>query len=669
MMRPLAHRCLALGLALAVVGSAASILPAAAEPPHHDIVLALDPATASIKVRDRIQISGHNAIALRLAPWMRMIDIRLDGQSAPARRSEGLITLALPSAGAHQIDVVAEGAIPRDGASGERADSASTALASRDGVYLPGWVNWFPQADDDTLTFSLTIETPPDVRATATGKLESEELNATRNTVRFSTIGAPEPPSVFAGPYTVAEMASAGVNIRTYFHKPVERLAQDYMATAARYIQLFEEQIGTYPFPDFHIVSAPLPVGLGFPGLTYIDRRILPLPFIKDRSLAHEVLHNWWGNGVFADIASGNWTEGLTTYMADHDLAAGRDRALGEEMRLGWLRDYAALPAERDVPVTRFRSKVHDAAQVIGYGKVALIFHMLRDDIGDAAFKNALRQFWTANRFRTASWSDLRRAFEASARTDLGWFFEQWTERAGAPRLELLDASVTGQGGAFELALTLGQSAPTFRLKVPVEIATAAGAVHSHVVLDEEKTTARITLNAAPLSVRIDPEHTLFRRLLPGEAPPILRDVLLDGQARTLLLHDEPGHLTAARQLAEGLFDAATSLRLAEPDQSPQSALLAIGPARRIDDLMQRLGVEARPTEVAHKGSARAWMATVADNRAVLFIEAERVDDLEALLRSMPHYRSKSFLVLEGGRVVTSGVLAPTRGPLAKRLP
>src|SRR5205823_8717949 len=133
-----------------------------------------------------------------------------------------------------------------------------------------------------------------------------------------------------------------------------------------------------------------------------------------------------------------------------------------------------ALPADRDAPVTRFRSKTHDASQVIGYGKVALIFHMLRDEIGDDAFKHGLRQFWNAHRFRSASWSDLRKAFEAAVRNDLGWFFDQWTERPGAPRLELLDASVIGQGSEFELELTLGQSVPIYRLKVPVEIATAA---------------------------------------------------------------------------------------------------------------------------------------------------------------------------------------------------
>jgi aminopeptidase N len=307
---------------------------------------------------------------------------------------------------------------------------------------------------------------------------------------------------------------------------------------------LFAEQIGPYPFADFQIVSAPLPVGLGFPGLTYIDRRILPLPFVKDRSLAHEVLHNWWGNGVMADDATGNWSEGLTTYMADHAMAAARDAGEAAEMRLGWLRDYAALPRERDMPVVQFRSKSHDASQVVGYGKVALIFQMLRDEIGDAAFAEALQRFWQMHQFQSAGWPDLQSAFETAAQRDLAWFFDQWTKRMGAPSLELVSAAAgngagAGRGSGASLSLTLRQSAPTYRLEVPVTIVTTNGTVHSRVRLDGQTETTQIDLDAMPISLRVDAENTLFRRLLPGEAPPIMRDVALDGTARTLVLYDD----------------------------------------------------------------------------------------------------------------------------------
>ena len=42
---------------------------------------------------------------------------------------------------------------------------------------------------------------------------------------------------------------------------------------------------------------------------------------MQERSLAHEVLHAWWGNAVAVDYERGNWSEALTTFMADYALA------------------------------------------------------------------------------------------------------------------------------------------------------------------------------------------------------------------------------------------------------------------------------------------------------------------------------------------------------------
>ena len=84
-------------------------------------------------------------------------------------------------------------------------------------------------------------------------------------------------------------------------------------------------------------------------------------------------------------------------------------------MRLGWLQNFAALPPERDMPVERFTAKRHDAAQVVGYDKVAFVFRMLEAEVGNAAFVAGLRQFWKDHRFQVAAWSDLQAAFEAAA--------------------------------------------------------------------------------------------------------------------------------------------------------------------------------------------------------------------------------------------------------------
>jgi aminopeptidase N len=204
---------------------------------------------------------------------------------------------------------------------------------------------------------------------------------------------------------------------------------------------------------------------------------------------------------------------------------------------------------------------------------------------------------------------------------------------------------------------------------VPVEIATENGTVRTDLVLDGARTSATIGLDAAPVSVRIDPDYALFRRLLPGEAPPILRDVLLDGSTRTLVLYDDAARSTPARQLAERLFDGSTPPSYGEPGAPPDTALLMIGPAQEIEAFIKRRGVAAASAEVAGKGSARAWVAQEASGKAMLFVEAESAEDLQALARWLPHYRAKSFVVLDGGRVVTSGILPAPHSPLVRQLP
>ena len=176
------------------------------------------------------------------------------------------------------------------------------------------------------------------------GKLLTENSGATTYRAQFELITPAEGIDLVAGPYHVDQRVTGNVAVRTYFHPEIDELSADYLTAAHGYLARYSSTIGSYPYAGFSIVSSPLPTGLGMPSFTYLGIEVLRLPFIRTTSLGHEVLHNWWGNGIVADHASGNWAEGLTTYMADHELAARRDREQGAEMRVGWLRDYAALP-------------------------------------------------------------------------------------------------------------------------------------------------------------------------------------------------------------------------------------------------------------------------------------------------------------------------------------
>jgi hypothetical protein len=279
-----------------------------------------------------------------------------------------------------------------------------------------------------------------------------------------------------------------------------------------------------------------------------------------------------------------------------------------------------------------------------------------------------LRLFWQRHRFRVAGWSELRRAFEEVAGRDLAWFFGQWLRRTGAPRLDLGDVRMREEGNAFQVTLTIRQDSPAYRLAIPVAIDTDAGQERRWIKLDAMETKATLKLNTRPSAIHVDPGHDLFRRLLPGEAPPILRDVTLAADTVTVIVADEAAAARSARQLAERLLDTPVQLGSAEPSKLERAPLLIVGTAPRVKTFLARAGLDGVPDILAGRGTSRVWAARRGDGYPLLVVAADDVQALEALLRPLPHYGGKSYLVFDGRRAVDIGIWPVTRSPLSRRL-
>ncbi len=613
---------------------------------HHDARITLRHADASLTLADSIRVSDRTRVTLSLAPWMRITAVRLGGRDT--KLIDGM--LSLPDRAAHEIEITAEGRVPA------LSPRGGAGIAAGDGgLYLPSGSGWLPDTGDDEITYRVSVTTQAPWRAVATGWLASERTTADGHEAVIEAKRAMEPPSLFAGPYQVGERQADGVRLRTYFHPEAAGLAAAYLGQAERYIQRFAKEIGPYPYGDFHIVSAPLPVGLGFPSLTYVGRRVLHLPFMRGRSLGHEILHSWWGNAVGVDYRHGNWAEGLTTYMADHALAEDG----GREMRLGWLRDFAALPDGRRQPARAFVTKRHRAAQVIGYGKVAMIFHMLKAEVGDAAFAAAIQHFYRDFSFKRAGWTDIEAAFSAAAGRRLAGFFLQWLDRADAPALTIAEAK--SDGGRLSLALR--QSAPAYRLNVPVTLATAAGQKTLRLDLETETKAFDLDAGAAPTRLAVDPDFDLFRQLLPGESPPILRDVALAEAPVAAVVGGDGAFRQAAVELLQRLTDADPKLLAAGDLPGPGIPALLIGTEAEIAKLAAARGLRRAPEGA---GTARAWAARSAKGQPVYLVAARNTEALSALMRGLPHYGRRGWVVFDGARAADKGQWPADASPLVR---
>ena len=534
-------------------------------------------------------------------------------------------------------------------------------VAGTSGTLLAGG-GWYPTFADGPLSYDISVHVPHGQVAVAPGKILSEETTDEGYHARFASEWPADDIVLFAGPYEVKEKVYRGRRLRTYFPPEVADLAALYLEKVAGYLDLYEGWIGAYPYSFFDVVSGPLPVGLGFPGLTYIGANVLRLPFLPETSLGHEVLHSWWGNGVFIDVSEGNWAEGLTTFMADYTYAERKGADDARDMRLRWLREYAVLPPGGDRPLTAFRSRGHTASQVVGYHKAAMVFLMLRDRIGDTAFDAGVRRFWKEQRFSFATWSDLKRAFEAASGAGLDTFFRQWLERTGAPSLSLEGAAAKPADGAFAVSFTLSQSEPPYALDIPVEIGTGVAPTNESLPFSAERQHYEIGVATRPRSLAIDPDFRLFRRLAPAEVPPILRGVAFDAGAATVVAAGNVEARSAAREVAARLFeqeprfvDAAVPL--------PAGPVLIVGTTVEAAKLLARLKQQP-PAQMAGKGTARAWAARRPDGETLLVVEGRDAAALRAIAGPLPHYGSESFLVFDGRKAISKGVWSPEASPL-----
>lgn len=651
---------------IAVLFSWPALVLAEASPVlHHDMDVRLDPKARGISVSDRMRIHGHGRVVFQLSPSLVITSFSVDGRRLSSSRMGSDLNVDLGASGEHRVTIEYRGTLARlpESFSGY---APTVPIASAEGSYLPDSAGWYPSlGGGGEFTYRIAVQVPEPQKAVMPGRLVEETSVKGDYRAVFASDNPTNQLELFAGPYVIEERFSGKIRLRTYFHPKIAPMAPDYLESTAGYIDRYRERIGEYPFSAFHVVSGPLPVGLGYAGLTYMGVNVLRLPFIRHTSLGHEVAHNWWGNGVYIDYESGNWGEGLTTFMADYAYAEDKGAEKGREMRLGWLRDYAALPRGRDHPAVAFRSKTHEASQVVGYNKVAFVFHMLRRELGEKVFAASLRRFWQTMKFRIASWDDLRRAFEEESGRPLKGFFDQWLRRAGAPKLNLGPVRTEAVGDLFRVSFTLAQEDIVYALTAPVRVTTENGVKDFDVTLKSRETHQEIYTESRPLALAVDPDFDIFRRLDAAETPPILKDVTLKPDAVAIILAADSKASEAARRLAGRMMDMPP--RFEEADANlPEAPLLVIGLTPQIKAFLGAARLGGMPSNLAGRGTARVWAARHGAWPLVV-VAADDAQALEALLRPLPHYGRKGYLVFEGRRAAEYGTWPSTGGPLTKR--
>jgi aminopeptidase N len=561
----------------------------------------------------------------------------------------------------------------------------TTGFIGAQGTYLSGATFWMPQRPAELFTFTLRTVLPEGYASVSQGKRTSHEIAA--GVVR-SKWHCPFPQQeifLIAGKYVVTAEPHGDVDIMTFLYTADPQIYEAYIPATKRYLDLYSRLIGPYPYHKFALVENFWQTGLGMPSFTLLGDQVIRLPFIVSTSYGHEILHNWWGNSVYVDGATGNWSEGLTTYGADYLYTEMQSPEAARDYRRGLLHDYLNyVHGDQELPLKDFRAPISPAARAVGYGKGAMVFHMLRQMVGEEAYWAALRQFYRDFRFQVASWGAIFSAFTAVTQRDFKTIKAQWIERVGAPFIALDAVTLQQVRPPYQLEVVITQS-PPYDLDVPVQVQTEQGIVRHTVSLSEPVTRRQFVLDDRPLAVYVDPDFDVFRRLHRAEVPPTLGQAL--GAESVLIVvpsQGNPAMVQAYDQLAAQWAEDQKQTVVKDrpyPPALPKNRTVWIFGTAEIGDRWARM----LPQDVAiAPGQWRIAGTTYEPAQHTLVITAAHPDTpdqtvnwlmaasphlVPAIGRKLRHYGKYSYLVFRADTVVDKGIWPVTSSPMRRVIP
>lgn len=421
------------------------------------------------------------------------------------------------------------------------------------GIFFSPAYFWYPTLPENLSRFDIRLTAPENLLIVTEGELVENQVENGQRKISWK-IDYPSSGLYMVGSnYIINEKTFKDIAVQTYFFPESQELSEPYLSACIRYLEIYEKLIGPYPFSKFAVVENFFPTGYGMPSYTLLGSQVIRLPFIIHTSLGHEIAHNWWGNSVYVDYESGNWCEGLTTYYADHYYKQNKSPDEARDYRRDLNRDFTVYVKDnKDFPLTKFRERTESSSRAVGYGKSAMVFHQLKQIIGDSLFFKSFQKFYQDFKFKEASWDDIEKTVESVISKDLSWFFEQWIKRKGAPEIELL--GVVREG--LTLSFTLKQRpSEIYRLFIPIEIHLQNNSKYTTSLwLEKSEQQYSLPLNSPPTHFIIDPEFDLFRKLVKTEIPPTLSEVFAQDSAMIILpdLADNE-KIEAYKQLAQSM--------------------------------------------------------------------------------------------------------------------
>jgi aminopeptidase N len=375
---------------------------------------------------------------------------------------------------------------------------------------------WFPTIDrpNERLTHDIWLTVPDSLVSISNGRLLKQESlgnGMRKDHWKMDLPHAPYLVAIAVGDFAKVTASHGDLPWGYYVEKGFEKGAAKVFSSTPDMISYFEKRLGV-PFPwqkydqivvrDFVSGAMENTTASIFMEELLLDEREA-LDSEWDYIIAHELFHQWFGDLVTAESWS-NLT--LNEAFANYSEYLWNEKRYGQDQadlklvveKEGYLAEADAEPKE----LIRFNyADAEDLFDAHSYNKGGLVLHMLRRELGDAAFFKGLNLYLTQHAFQAVEAHDLRLAMERVSGRDLNWFFNQWFFAKGHPelRVEVDYSQPENLLLRFSQVQDLNET-PVFQL--PITVSWYEGEVRKTRIVQVTKAEQELVLdNGSPVSL------------------------------------------------------------------------------------------------------------------------------------------------------------------------
>lgn len=311
--------------------------------------------------------------------------------------------------------------------------------------------HWLPSFDNtgEKMIFNLKWHFPQEYTLISNGVLLNKTLVNDSILKWEYTMKSPMSSylvAMAAGKFKAENFTStSGIPVSNYLEPKDREQAEPTYRHTKKILDFLETEIGV-PFPWQNYKQIPVQDFL-YSGMENTGTTIFSNSFVVDSTgyndinyvkvNAHELAHQWFGNFVTASQDEHHWLqEGFATYYA---LLAERE-VFGDDYYYWSLYQSAEeLKALSDNGKGEALLKLNSSSLTY-YQKGAWALHILREIVGDKAFKEAVQNYLSTYAFSTAGTDDLILEFEKTSGLDLDNFVASWLRQSAFQATEALNS-------------------------------------------------------------------------------------------------------------------------------------------------------------------------------------------------------------------------------------